>query len=30
VFEITLTPDERVAFDRSVAAVNELVAALPA
>ena len=30
VFEITLTDDERVAFDRSVAAVKDLVAALPA
>jgi malate dehydrogenase len=29
VFEIDLTADERVAFDRSVAAVRELVAALP-
>ncbi len=29
VFEITLTADERVAFDKSVAAVKELVAALP-
>ena len=30
VFEIELTADERVAFDKSVAAVKELVAALPA
>jgi malate dehydrogenase len=30
VFEIELTADERVAFDRSVAAVRELVDALPA
>ena len=30
VFEITLTDEERVAFDRSVAAVKDLVAALPA
>ncbi len=30
VFEIELTAAERVAFDRSVAAVRELVAALPA
>ena len=30
VFEIELTPDERVAFDASVDAVRELVAALPA
>ena len=30
VFEITLTPEERAAFDRSAAAVRELVAALPA
>jgi malate dehydrogenase len=30
VFEIELTADERVAFDRSVDAVRELVAALPA
>jgi len=30
VFEIELTADERAAFDRSVAAVRELVAALPA
>jgi malate dehydrogenase len=30
VFEITLTAEERVAFDKSVAAVKELVAALPA
>ncbi len=30
VFEITLTAAERVAFDKSVAAVKELVAALPA
>ncbi len=30
VFEITLTDEERVAFDRSVAAVRDLVAALPA
>jgi malate dehydrogenase len=30
VFEIELRDDERVAFDRSVAAVRELVAALPA
>ncbi len=30
VFEITLTADERVAFDKSTAAVRELVAALPA
>jgi malate dehydrogenase len=30
VFEITLTPEERVAFDASVNAVRELVAALPA
>ena len=30
VFEITLTADERVAFDKSVNAVRELVAALPA
>ncbi len=29
VFEIELTADERVAFDKSVAAVQELVAALP-
>ena len=29
VFEIELTADERVAFDKSVAAVRELVAALP-
>lgn len=29
VFEITLTADERVAFDKSVNAVKELVAALP-
>ena len=30
VFEITLTPEERAAFDRSVNAVKELVATLPA
>ena len=30
VFEITLTAEEQVAFDKSVAAVKELVAALPA
>ena len=30
VFEITLTPDERVAFDASAAAVKELVDKLPA
>ncbi|OGO57314.1 MAG: malate dehydrogenase [Chloroflexi bacterium RBG_16_72_14] len=30
VFEITLTADEQAAFDRSAAAVKELVAALPA
>jgi malate dehydrogenase len=30
VFEITLTADEQAAFDKSVAAVKELVAALPA
>ena len=30
VFEITLTPDERVAFDASAAAVRELVDKLPA
>ena len=30
VFEIELTADERVAFDESVDAVRELVAALPA
>jgi malate dehydrogenase len=30
VFEITLTAEERVAFDRSAAAVRELVAKLPA
>ena len=30
VFEITLTADEQVAFDKSAAAVKELVAALPA
>jgi malate dehydrogenase len=30
VFEIELTPDERTAFDASVEAVRELVAALPA
>ncbi len=30
VFEITLTADERAAFDKSVDAVRELVAALPA
>jgi malate dehydrogenase len=30
VFEIELTPDERAAFDKSVDAVRELVAALPA
>ena len=30
VFEITLTDEERVAFDRSVSAVKDLVAALPA
>jgi malate dehydrogenase len=30
VFEITLTADERIAFDRSVAAVRELVEKLPA
>jgi malate dehydrogenase len=30
VFEIELTADERVAFDKSVDAVRELVAALPA
>jgi malate dehydrogenase len=29
VFEIELTDDERVAFDRSVGAVRELVEALP-
>jgi malate dehydrogenase len=29
VFEITLTPDEQAAFDRSAAAVKELVAKLP-
>ncbi len=29
VFEITLTPEERVAFEKSAAAVRELVAALP-
>ena len=29
VFEITLTADEQVAFDKSAAAVKELVAALP-
>jgi malate/lactate dehydrogenase len=29
VFEIQLTDEERVAFDRSVAAVRELVDALP-
>jgi hypothetical protein len=30
VFEIQLTPEERTAFDASVDAVRELVAALPA
>jgi malate/lactate dehydrogenase len=30
VFEIELTTDERAAFDKSVAAVKELVAKLPA
>ena len=30
VFEITLTDEERAAFDKSVDAVKELVAALPA
>jgi len=30
VFEIELTAEERVAFDKSVDAVRELVAALPA
>jgi malate/lactate dehydrogenase len=30
VFEIQLTDEERAAFDKSVAAVKELVAALPA
>jgi malate dehydrogenase len=30
VFEIELTTDERTAFDKSVAAVKELVAKLPA
>ena len=30
VFEIALTAEERAAFDRSVNAVRELVAALPA
>jgi malate dehydrogenase len=30
VFEITLLPDEQAAFDKSAAAVRELVAALPA
>jgi malate dehydrogenase len=30
VFEIELTAEERTAFDRSVDAVRELVAALPA
>jgi len=29
VFEITLTPEEQAAFDKSAAAVRELVAALP-
>ena len=30
VFEITLTPDEQVAFETSAAAVRELVDKLPA
>jgi malate dehydrogenase len=30
VFEITLTPDEQAAFEKSAAAVRELVATLPA
>jgi malate dehydrogenase len=30
VFEITLTADEQAAFDKSAAAVREMVGALPA